>query len=86
MERKRSCGSFQPALDAVPFATILGGVPGSLLVPAQDVAQPIVVFPQGVIEGHDGAAGDAEDHFDILADQGFTHDLGAGAYVGPAGS
>jgi hypothetical protein len=50
-----------------------------LFVPAQDVAQPLVVLPQGVIERHDGPAGNAEDDFDSLADQGFTHDLGAGA-------
>ena len=47
----------------------------TLFVPAQNVMQPIVILPEGVIKRHDGAAGNAENDFDVLADQSFTHYL-----------
>ena len=51
-----------------------------LLVPHEDVVHRIV--EQGVIGGHDRAAGIAEDHVDALPHQTFPDDLGASALHG----
>ena len=54
----------------------------ALFVPAEDVAKMIAILPHRVVERHYRAAGNAEHHFDILAQQGFAHYLGAGPFRG----
>ena len=54
-----------------------GGVPGTLFVTAEDVTQVIAILPHRVVKRHDRAAGNAEHHFDILAQQG-SREAGSG--------
>jgi hypothetical protein len=54
-----------------------GGMHGRLLVAHQDVAQ-LVLLEERVIDREDGAAGIPEDDLDVLVDQGFHQQIGAG--------
>src|SRR5690606_1417601 len=56
-------------------------VPRPRLVPAEDVSQPPLVLGEGVIEGHDRPARDAEDDIDALPHERFADDLGSGPFV-----
>jgi hypothetical protein len=56
----------------------LGGVAGTLLVPAEHVMQPVAVARERMVEGHDRAAGNPKDHIDALAHERLAHDLRAG--------
>ena len=56
-----------------------GGVSRALLMTAEHVAQLRAVFPHRVVERHDAAARDTEEHIDIFANQRLTHDLRTGA-------
>ena len=79
--RARTAGGHADADLAGSAGVPLGGVARTLFVPAQDVMQPVVILPEGVIERHDGAAGNAEDDIDALADQGLAHYLSAGTCI-----
>ena len=57
----------------------LGGMSSPLFVPAEHVAKPVAILPERVIERHDGAARDAEDQVDTLADERLAEDLCSGA-------
>jgi hypothetical protein len=56
----------------------LGGVNAPLFVPHQDMLESVAVSVEGVIDGHDGAAGVAEDGGDAFGHEGFADGFGAG--------
>src|SRR5260221_655054 len=69
--------SSYPARSSVTFR----GVSRALFVAAEHVMQLFRVLRQRVVEWHDGAAGDAEDHIHALAHECFAEDLRAGAQI-----
>ena len=77
--RRTRAGGDQADAHAAAYAGIaLRGVDGALLVAHEDVAQPVAIVVERVVDGDDRAAGIAEEGLDAFAQKRFDQGLRSG--------